>query len=114
MNAPDQQLHAGCMNKIMKSFQYTTRHPEWKIMTLIRKALDESWIIITNDKDFGEKVYREGHLHKGVVLLRLGDERSVSKIETLQRLLKKYADRLPDHFVVVTEKHVRFAHKSAL
>ena len=24
---------------------------------VIRKAFDESWILITNDKDFGEKVF---------------------------------------------------------
>ena len=26
---------------------------------VIQKAYDENWILITNDKDFGEKVYRE-------------------------------------------------------
>jgi predicted nuclease of predicted toxin-antitoxin system len=27
--------------------------------TIIEKAFNENWILITNDKDFGEKVYRE-------------------------------------------------------
>lgn len=76
---------------------------------IIQKAQTEDWILITNDKDFGEKVYRERHLHKGVVFLRLDDERAVSKIETLRKLLENYADRLPDQFVVVTETRVRFA-----
>lgn len=26
---------------------------------IIQKAFDENWILITNDKDFGEKVYRD-------------------------------------------------------
>ncbi len=30
---------------------------------IILKALEENWILITNDKDFGEKVYRDGRLH---------------------------------------------------
>jgi hypothetical protein len=60
-------------------------------------------------KDFGDQVYREQKPHRGIVLLRLEDERAVSKIEVLQRFLDAYADRLPDHFVVVTEKSVRFA-----
>ncbi len=38
---------------------------------IIRKALAENWILVTNDKGFGEKVYRERHQHKGVVLLVL-------------------------------------------
>src|SRR3990167_9088550 len=70
---------------------------------IIHKAFTENWILMTNDKDFGEKVYREQRPHKGVVLLRLEDERAVVKIETLKRLLESYADRLADQFVVVTE-----------
>ena len=76
---------------------------------IIRKAFDENWILITNDKDFGEKVYRDRRPHRGVILLRLDDERAARKIDTLQRLLRDYADRLADHFVVVTETSVRFA-----
>ncbi len=76
---------------------------------VIQKAFAEDWILITNDKDFGEKVYRERRPHKGVVLLRLEDERAASKIETLRRLLDRYSDRLADSYVVVTERRVRFA-----
>lgn len=76
---------------------------------LIRKALKEQWIIITNDKDFGEKVYRDGRFHHGIILLRLEDERPASKISVLSSLLQTYQDRLSDSFVVVTEKQVRFA-----
>jgi predicted nuclease of predicted toxin-antitoxin system len=76
---------------------------------IIQKAFDENWILITNDKDFGEKVYRDRRPHRGVILLRLDDERVASKIDTLQRLLRDYADRVADHFVVVTETTVRFA-----
>ena len=79
--------------------------------SIIQKAASENWIIITNDKDFGDKVYRDGRLHRGVVLLRLDDERSVSKIQIISRLFKNYIDRLPDSFVVVTEEQVRFARK---
>lgn len=46
---------------------------------IIQKAAAENWILITNDKDFGDKVYRDGRLHRGVILLRLEDERSTSK-----------------------------------
>lgn len=76
---------------------------------ILQKSFDEDWILITNDKDFGEKVYRARLPHRGIVLLRLNDERSHSKIEMLRRLLDDYADRLKDQFVVVTEMQVRFA-----
>lgn len=34
---------------------------------ILRKAVAEERIIITNDKDFGEKVYREHHPHCGII-----------------------------------------------
>ncbi len=57
------------------------------------------------------KVYREQRPHKGVVLLRLADERAVIKIDTVRRLLERYSDQLADKFVVVTETRVRFARR---
>lgn len=76
---------------------------------IIEKAFAEGWILITNDKDFGEKVFKEHRPHRGVVFLRLGDERTVNKIHALQRLLERHAEHLADHFVVVTESLVRFS-----
>jgi predicted nuclease of predicted toxin-antitoxin system len=76
---------------------------------ILQKAFKENWILITNDKDFGDKVYRNARDHKGVILLRLENERAESKIKILSHLLEKYSDRLSDAFVVVTEKQVRFA-----
>ena len=78
---------------------------------IIQKAASENWVLITNDKDFGDMVYRDGRLHRGVILLRLDDERSVSKIQIVSHLLKNHKNRLPDSFVVVTENQVRFARK---
>ena len=50
---------------------------------IIHKAFAENWILITNDKDFGEKVYQEQRSHRGIILLRLENERATNKIETL-------------------------------
>lgn len=73
------------------------------------KALTENWILITNDKDFGEMVFRERRNHHGVIFLRLEDERAANKIEVLRRLLKNHSEKLPEEFVVVTETKIRFA-----
>jgi predicted nuclease of predicted toxin-antitoxin system len=78
---------------------------------VLEKAFSEEWILITNDKDFGDKVYRDRHPHHGVIVLRLQDERTENKINCLERLLRTYSERLFDHFVVVTEKQIRFAGK---
>jgi len=78
---------------------------------IIQKAHKEEWILITNDKDFGEMVYRDRRFHRGVILLRLEDERSASKIRVLSRLLESYSDRISGIFLVVTEQRVRFANR---
>ena len=70
---------------------------------IIRKAFSENWILITNDKDFGDKVFRDGRLHSGIILLRLEDETADSKIRVLFRLIENYSDRLQNSFIVVTE-----------
>ena len=55
---------------------------------IIRKAFSEQWVLITNDKEFGDKVFRDGRLRRGVILLRLEDERPASKIRVLSSLLE--------------------------
>lgn len=77
--------------------------------TIVHQAFVEDCILITNDKDFGEKVYREHWPHQGIVLLRLDDERATNKILVLQRLLENHADRLPGRYIVVTDTTIRFA-----
>lgn len=79
---------------------------------IIKKAYSESWILITNDMDFGEYVYRKRWPHRGLILLRLEDERPSIKIDTLRRLLENYSNRSADNFVVMNEKRVRFGRAS--
>jgi predicted nuclease of predicted toxin-antitoxin system len=76
---------------------------------ILAKAFAEDWIIITNDKDFGERVFRDRAAHKGIVFLRLENERSPNKVAVLQRLLENSASELPGRFLVVTENTVRIA-----
>ena len=78
---------------------------------VIRIASEQNRILITNDKDFGELVFREKRQHKGVILLRLEDERVANKIAVLKNVLEKYENSLPRHFFVVTETTVRITGK---
>ncbi len=66
-------------------------------------------IIVTNDKDFGEMIFRTRLRHHGVIFLRLNDERGDNKIDVLRRLLLNYSDKIHDQFVTVSESKVRFA-----
>lgn len=75
--------------------------------SIIDKAYAENYILVTNDKDFGELVFRIKKHHRGIILLRLDDERSVNKIAVLERLLEFYSDKLANSFTIVTEETVR-------
>lgn len=75
--------------------------------SVLHQALAEDRIVITNDKDFGDIIFREKRPHKGIILLRLSNERAARKIAAIERLLQNYSDQLPNRFVVVTESTVR-------
>jgi predicted nuclease of predicted toxin-antitoxin system len=76
---------------------------------LIEIANTQQRILITNDRGFGEKVFRERRPHAGVVFLRLADEGSDNKVRVLSELLNRFSEAVPGQFVVVTETRVRFA-----
>lgn len=85
----------------------TSDFPSLKDRRVLSKAKREGRILITNDKDFGELIFRQKLPHKGVILLRLPDETAQAKIEKLDYLLESYKDKLKDNFVVVTKEKVR-------
>lgn len=74
---------------------------------IVNRAFAEGRIIITNDKDFGELVYKQQLKHKGIVLLRLEDERASNKVAVIRDLLSLYSQRLKNSFTVVTENKIR-------
>ena len=74
---------------------------------VLRLAFEGDYILITNDKDFGDLIFRLKMKHKGVILLRLEDERATNKIKILDGVLKKYSNNIKANFCVVTEKTVR-------
>ncbi len=76
---------------------------------VLTKAFVENWILITNDKDFGEMIFRERRGHHGIIFMRLDDERAINKIKVLVQLLENYTEKLPEQFVTVTETKVRIA-----
>lgn len=85
--------------------------PSLKDKRVLSRAEREERILITNDKDFGELIFRQKLPHKGVILLRLPDETAQAKIEKLDFLLKSYGNKLKDNFVVVTKDRVRIRKK---
>ena len=83
--------------------------PGMRDAEVLSKARVEEWVLITNDKDFGELVFREHREHHGIIFFRLADDRSENKIHVLSQLLERYSSRLAGQFVTVTETKVRFS-----
>ncbi|MBI2953386.1 MAG: DUF5615 family PIN-like protein [Chloroflexi bacterium] len=73
----------------------------------LSRAVSERRILFTNDKDFGELVFRSGQPHHGIPLLRLRDESAANHVRVLQAVLEQYADNSPGAFTVATEDDVR-------
>lgn len=75
---------------------------------VLAQGLTEARIVITNDRDFGELVFRRGLMHGGVVYLRLRLTLPEHVAQRLRHTLTTYSDRLSE-FIVVTDRQVRFA-----
>ena len=74
---------------------------------VLEYAWQERRILVTNDRDFGDKVYRDGRPHAGILLLRLADDRAATKVRIITALLAAHSDQLAGRFVVVTERSIR-------
>ena len=74
---------------------------------ILALAVAEDRILITNDRDFGDLVFRQGQPHRGVIYFRLPlDSTADEKLAQLQRILVSHRDQL-DRFLVITPRGVR-------
>ena len=76
--------------------------------SLLKLANKERRILVTNDKDFGELTFRQRKLSIGVILIRVKGQKTGDKVKLLKKALKDHADRLSNHFVVLTRTKFRF------
>lgn len=80
---------------------------------ILKRALQEKRILITNDKDFGELIVRNREAHAGVIFLRLQDDVPAVRIRVIEQLIQNFGDKLYDTFTIATEKKVRMRKKEA-
>ena len=72
---------------------------------ILRLAVKELRVIITNDKDFG----RLAGFFKppGIILLRLKDESIVNKVRIVSFVVSSYGDAILGNILIVSEKKIR-------
>ena len=74
---------------------------------ILRWAVDQQRMIITMDKDFGELIYNSGMQHAGVLILRLEDADSDTKVKVIKQVLTEHHDRIESHFCVFQDGRLR-------
>jgi predicted nuclease of predicted toxin-antitoxin system len=73
---------------------------------ILEIAYDERRIALTNDKDFGDLIFRDRLPHTGVILFRLGYVPIDIRIAFLEPVLAEYSGHL-DQFIVMTPRNIR-------
>jgi predicted nuclease of predicted toxin-antitoxin system len=74
---------------------------------IIDRAARENRIIVTNDKHFGQLIFRSGKAHHGVLLFRLRDESAANRVRKAKLVVEAYPGRLEESFIVATEGMIR-------
>ena len=75
---------------------------------ILNMARDENRIVLTNDKDFGEIVYRLKLISNGIVLFRVKDQNENVKLELIRKAVDYKNENLSKYFTVLTEAKIRF------
>lgn len=71
-------------------------------------ALKNKCILITEDTDFGELVYRLKKPAHGIILIRISVKDRHLKWEQLKKLIEIYPDRLEGRFIILDSEKFRF------
>ena len=74
---------------------------------VLQIACRNNALLITEDKDFGELVFRFQLPHKGVLLIRLEGEKVAIQITSLAATILKYLEEMQNNFSVLNHSKLR-------
>jgi predicted nuclease of predicted toxin-antitoxin system len=75
---------------------------------VLERARKEDRLLLTEDKDFGELVFRMKRELAGVIMLRLPCAPGSSHWGRLQTVLNRHGNKLKGHYTVIEKNRVRF------
>ena len=75
--------------------------------TVLNLCQKKKCVLITNDKDFGELVFLEKKVARGILLLRFDLEATNQKVQRVLDFLKFHKSKLEKNFVVLSEHNAR-------
>jgi|SRR6266487_3545639 len=94
-------------NKGYNVYAISEQLPSISDKEVLSVAFQNNALLITEDKDFGELVYRFQLPHKGILLVRMIASTSQEKAISVFAALIKYGDQLLNNFTVLDEKKIR-------
>lgn len=74
---------------------------------LLAEAEAQGYVVLTEDKDFGDLVYRDRRNSHGVILLRMEDLPAAQRLARLRAAWAEIESHLPGNFLVVTRSRLR-------
>lgn len=74
---------------------------------LLAEAESQGYVVVTEDKDFEELIFRDHLNSHGVMLLRMENRPAAHRLARLQQVWTLVESRLPGHFVVVSSSKIR-------
>lgn len=74
---------------------------------ILARANEREALLVTEDKDFGELVFRQRLVHAGVVLLRLSGMSAIAKADAVERALAEHGSELAGSFSVIAPGSLR-------
>jgi predicted nuclease of predicted toxin-antitoxin system len=77
---------------------------------VIALAAREKRILLTEDKDFGDLVFRRERAVPGLVLLRIASENSTLKAKRPAMAIDRYGEELFDRYLVIEDGRFRSRH----
>lgn len=79
----------------------------YKDPAVLELANARGCLLITEDKDFGELVFRLRAVHAGVVLVRLHGLSGTEQAELVSRIIREQEERLKNAFTVISRRGLR-------
>ena len=74
---------------------------------VLTRAAELNAPLVTNDKDFGELVFRQQLTSTGVILLRLAGLSNTAKSTTVAAAIREHEAELAGSFTVIAPGHIR-------
>jgi predicted nuclease of predicted toxin-antitoxin system len=91
----------------LEVFAIIDENPSISDTEVLSIANKKKALLITEDKDFGELVFRFQLSHNGILLVRMPEVKSLPKAEIVLKTILEYYDEMINNFSVLDKNKLR-------